>query len=468
MILRWGRKLSFDPDTAAIRFGMGLGPGRKPMGSAPQMIAALGARDAAAARFSIPKFTALLPEISKLSELQRAQRKAEGSARQKEIMKEIRAARRRARLAQAEYMKATIARGVYSDDAFRERLTRFWADHFTVKGKNGVLRTAVSPYIEEAIRPNLTGSFAELLTQVLTHPMMLLYLDQALSVGPASRLGKRREGRGLNENLAREVLELHTLGVGGAYDQDDVRQLAELFTGLSVSRDKGFVFRPGIAEPGAETVLGKSYGGGRARLGDIKAFLSDLAVHPDTGAHISRKLVRHFVADDPDPELVAHVAARYRESGGDLTAVYDALLGHPAAWAMPDRKAKQPYDFVVSSLRALGMPQDRLMGLKPQQVALYLAVPMQVMGQAWENPTGPDGWPEEAEAWITPQGIAGRIQWAMTVPQVARPDLPDPRDFLRQTLGARASGALEFAAKGAATKWEGIGLILASPEFQRR
>jgi len=460
--------LSFDPDTAAIRFGMGLGPGLKPPGSVDEMIRVLRARDAAAMQYPIPRFMSLLPDISRLAELQKDRRRTKDKARLKVVMAGIRDLRRSSRSAQAEYLKASVARGVFSADGFRERLTRFWADHFTVKGKNGILKTAVSTYVEEAIRPHLTAPYSQLLAAAVTHPMMLLFLDQVTSAGPGSRMAKRRSGRGLNENLAREVLELHTLGVDGAYTQADVRQLAELFTGMTASHDAGFVFRPGMAEPGAETVLGKSYGGGRPGMDDIRAFLDDVAVHPDTGAHIARKLVRHFVADDPDPALVDHVAARFAQSGGDLTEVYEAMLNHPLAWVTPDRKTKQPFDFVVSSLRALGVPEDRLMRMKPRQVALYLGLPMQVMGQSFENPTGPDGWPEEAEAWITPQGIAGRIQWAMTVPHVARLDLPDPRVFLDVALGARASAALEFAAKGAATKWEGIGLILASPEFQRR
>lgn len=460
--------MRFDPETAAIRFGTGLSPSVRAPASAQKMLERLAGRDDMAVRFPIPVFSSLLPAIERFGELRKQRNRAPDRAGKKVFQRQMRDMRRAAKAGQAENLKAAVMRGVYAPDGFRERLTGFWADHFTVRGKGGLFASAVSTYVEEAIRPNLSGSFAALLTAVVTHPMMLLYLDQANSAGPNSRLAKRRAGRGLNENLARELLELHTLGVGGGYSQQDVRQLAELLTGLSVSRKTGFAFRAGMSEPGAETVLGKTYGGGPPGTGDIEAFLSDLAVHPDTARHIGWKLARHFVSDAPDPALVANIAGRFSETGGDLGEVYAALLGHDAAWAGVDRKTKQPFDFIVSALRAVDVDERQLKALSPQAVALYIAAPMQVMGQQFEAPAGPDGWPEEAEAWITPQGIAGRIQWAMTVPRVLRPLLPDPRVFLDQALGGRASEALGFAAGEAASKWEGVGLVLASPEFQRR
>ena len=420
-----------------------------------------------AARFPIPTFGEVRPELAEFMQLMKRRRKSDGKSDAKTFEREIRKYRRAARQAQAQRLTATVARATFTETPLRERVTRFWADHFTVEGKNGILKNAVSTYVEEAIRPNVTGTFAELLTAAVTHPMMLIYLDQVGSVGTGSPVA-RRKGRGLNENLAREVLELHTLGVGGSYTQADVRELAELFTGLSFDPRRGFLFRPAMAAPGAETVLGKRYGGGRPDIAHIKDFLSDIAAHPETARHIALKLSRHFVSDDPDPALVTFLEGRFNDTRGNLMAVYQGLLEYPAAWKMPDSKIKQPFDFVTSSLRALGVTQDRIGNLKPREAGLFLALPMQIMGQPWENPQGPDGWPEETAAWITPQGVAGRIQWAMTVPRAARNDLPDPREFLDTALGSRASDALRFAAAGAETKWEGVGLILASPEFQRR
>ncbi|NHX27388.1 DUF1800 domain-containing protein, partial [Escherichia coli] len=267
----------------------------------------------------------------------------------------------------------------------RERLVRFWADHFTALGKNPILRGLEFGYVEEAIRPNITGSFAGLLKAAVTHPMMLHYLDQARAVGPNAPGAKGV--RGLNENLAREVLELHTLGVGAPYAQDDVRELAELFTGMTVNSEQAFNFRPRLAEPGAEEVLGQRYGGATARLADIHAALDDLAHHPATARHIATKLAVHFVADLPDTGLVDHIAGTYAQTGGDLLACYGALLDHPAAWGAEAQKARQPFDFVAASLRALDAPMP-----EGDKAPLRLfARPMAEMGQPIEGPIGPDG-----------------------------------------------------------------------------
>jgi uncharacterized protein (DUF1800 family) len=309
---------------------------------------------------------------------------------------------------------------------------------------------------------------------VVTHPLMLHFLDQMQSVGPGSRAARkaREKGRarqpGLNENLAREVLELHTLGVGGPYGQDDVRQLAELFTGLSFTPGEGFVFRPRQAEPGAETVLGRSYGGNPATLESIHAALEDIAAHPATARHVAWKLAVHFVADDPDPALVDHVAARYLASDGDLMAVYAALLEHPAAWDPRLANVKPPADFIASTCRALAVAPDRLGEKRLKLIRRVLLGPMAVMGQPWQKPGGPDGWPEEDGDWITPQGLAARMRWAMAAPALLRPDLPDPRAFVTTALGPFAGEPVQFAAKAAETREEAIGLVLSAPAFQRR
>ena len=206
----------------------------------------------------------------------------------------------------------TMLRWSETQSGFRERLALFWTDHFTTVGKSEPQRSAVSIYVDAAIRPHLSGRFGDLLVAAVTHPMMLTYLDQRVSVGPQSAFARRKgTSRGLNENLAREVLELHTLGVDGPYTQADVRQLAELFTGLTIDRSGAMAFRPGWAEPGEELVLGRRYGGNPARLEAVEQALHDLAVHPATADHVARKLAVHFVSDAPDPGLVAHMAARF-------------------------------------------------------------------------------------------------------------------------------------------------------------
>ena len=452
-----------DPTLAAIRFGTGLSPRlAAPCRPGRRCSTELAGPDRMAARWPILPFAERLNNARKFTRLRLARRKGgEGTQAAFTAHRD-----RIVDLAAADF-RHLMMRAAFTGDGLRERLALFWADHFTAAMRGTKYRGAWIGYLEEAIRPNLAGRFADLLRATTTHAVMVTYLDQHLSAGPNSRFGKRH-GRGLNENLAREVLELHTLGVGGTYTQDDVRQLAELLTGLTFGPKRGVFFRPAFVEPGAETVLGRRYGGDKPRLEDIYAVLDDLAVHPDTAHHIARKLAVHFVADDPDPALVDHVTAAYRDTGGDLMAVYAALLKHPAAWAPERRKARRPVEFVIAALRALDPLPERVAGLNRRKTRLYLDLPMATMGQALEAPPDPSGWPEEAGAWITPQGLAARLQWALTVPHVLTPDLPDPRRFLTDAVGPEPPAELAFAAKGAATRWEGVGLILASPAFNRR
>lgn len=458
-------RVAYSPETAAIRFGTGLSPIIAAPASADAMLARLAGPDEMAARFPIDSFKrteALMRQIRDLSRSRRAQ-----PEKAPEIKDQIRDLRKKARRSQADMLRANIARGIYTEDGFRERLVRFWADHFTVQGKKGVLRYSVSPYVEDAIRPHITGPFSELLKAAVLHPMMLFYLDQVNSVGPKSVAAVRNPDRGVNENLAREVLELHTLGVEGAYQQKDVAELAKLFAGLTYRSKGGFTYAPRMAEPGPETVLGKSYGGYIQDLFHVTDFLQDLAVHPDTARHLARKLVVHFISGQPDAQLVDQIAMAYSDSGGDLMAAYRALLGHDAAWETAALKVKQPIDFVTSSLRALGVEAQDFTALNWKKMRTLIIAPMGLMGQMWEKPNGPDGWAEAPEHWITPQGLAARIQWAMTVPALVQPNLPAPLDLAKIALGARATAVLRDAVSKSDVKSDGVGLVLVSPEFQR-
>jgi uncharacterized protein (DUF1800 family) len=293
---------------------------------------------------------------------------------------------------------------------------------------------------------------------------MILYLDQQRSAGPNS--AQAGHGRGLNENLAREVLELHTLGVGGPYTQTDVRELAELMTGLNFNPDRGFVYRPGMAEPGAETVLGVTFSDAAA-VDTVHAALDMLARHPATVAHLARKLAVHFVADDPDPGLVAALEQTFLATGGELAAVTAVLLDHPAAWVPERAKVLPPLDFLGASLRALSIPADALVALPTPDHNRLLARPLQAMGQPWQTPGGPDGWPEAPSDWITPPFMAARIDWAMRAPSALLSTLPDPRDFAARALG-RVPEQVAFAASAAEDRAAGITLTLSSPAFQRR
>lgn len=462
---------------AAFRFGTGLPlPAGAPETPAA-LRAALSGPDAAAAAFPAPRTPEVLAATATAFEARRAARRAgegamstggggtEGGAMAGgalEAEKEARAVVDRLRLDGA---RAQVARAIEAPDGFRERLVRFWADHFTVRNRVGLDAALPGAFVEDAIRPNLNRRFADLLRAATLHPAMLAYLDQVSSVGPNSELGLRR-GRGLNENLARELIELHTLGVGAAYTQDDVRELAALLTGLGVDSASGTVFRPSWAEPGAETVLGTSYGG--EGMAPIEAVLADLAARPETAGHIARKLAVHFVADDPPAALVSDLAAVFRATGGDLAAVHGALAEHPAAWAAPLAKMRQPFDYVVATLRALGVTGAQVAALPRGPLRRHLILPMARMGQPWQAPRGPDGWPEEATAWVTPQLLAARIEWALEVPQRLMPTLPDPVGLARRALGDMAAGRVEWAAARAETRAEGVALVLSAPAFQWR
>jgi uncharacterized protein (DUF1800 family) len=440
-----------DGDGIAIRFGYGLPAG---VADPSALTAALTGPDRAVADWP----GVGLAEVQPVMQAYRKARKAKDQAA-------ARAVRQAADKLALRGAKAIFARAIGSDDPFRERLVAFWADHFTVAPRSRIEAVLPGVLIDEAIRPHVAGRFADMLAAVITHPVMLLYLNQEASFGPASPKGKRQE-KGLNENLARELMELHTLGVGAGYTQSDVRELAELLTGLAVDPEDGFVFDARRAEPGAETVLGVTYNG--AGMKPIRRALDDFAARPETARHIARKLAVHFVADAPDEALVAALEAAFVDSGGNLLAVSEALVTHPAALTPGVGKARQPFDFLVAAFRALGVGPDRILDLEPRGFKRLILDPLAAMGQPFHQAPGPDGWPEAEADWITPQGLAARIDWAMQAPaRLVRP-LPDPRTFLTTALGERAGEKLVWAVSAAESARDGVGLVLASPTFNRR
>ncbi len=460
--------MRFDPQLAEIRFGCGLSPSVAAPKSVDQMLRTLSDTDAIASRFPIETFDDFQKRIAYAQSLQKIRKKNRGSPEALAAKKGRRVLNKEARIAQASWLGQHLNRWVSTEAPLRERMTVFWADHFTAAGKAGQVRRAASPYMESAIRPHINGTFEDLLVAAVLHPLMIHYLDQNRSVGASSERAARG-GRlsGLNENLAREVLELHTLGVGAPYTQTDVTELAELLTGVTYAPPMRLKFRKDYAEPGAETVLGKSYGGGPAHIRDVVAVMRDLAHHPATAHHIAWKLAMHFTSDTPDPDLINALKVRFIETGGDLSAVYDALLKHPAAWVPQRSNVKPAFHFMGSAMRALGVPDPAITSLDEKTARRLFVAPLREMGHIWEKPDGPDGLPEEDAAWIAPQGIAARLQWSITVPQLLMKDLPDPREFVHNALGEFTTPAVEFAANAAETRWDGVGLVLASPAFQR-
>ncbi|MBD3666300.1 DUF1800 domain-containing protein [Sulfitobacter sp. TSTF-M16] len=460
--------MSFTPQLAERRFGYGLSPYLPAPSGIEQMLDHVQGADPMKARFAIDDYWYIQDRMMAFNRFVRHARENKGSAEGEASHAKARETARQVTFSHARWFAQTQLRRIHTVNGFRERLVAFWADHFTAKGKQGVLRRANPLYVEEAVRPHITGSFADLLWSCVHHPLMLQYLDQESSVGPNSTLSRRNPGKhGLNENLAREVLELHTLGVGGPYGQDDVRALAGLMAGLSRGRDFGFAYRAGMAEPGPQTILGIEYGSEKS-VARIEAAIRDLATHPVTAAHIARKLAVHFVADTPPPALVDELRETFLLSGGNLMAVYEALLRHPRAWDLPATNIRPPGEFVSAALRALAVTPEEFAALDFQQIRRYFFSPFTVMGQQWLEPKGPDGFEEKDSAWVTPQGIAGRMEWAMQMPRKIKVELPDPRSFAEQALGHLVPPRVAFAASAAESRAEAVGLVLMSPAFQRR
>lgn len=462
--------LKFDGQLAEIRFGYGLSPAISGPVNPDAMLDGLRGPDDIVGQFPIEPFDVFRQRMEAEQDQGKIRRKNRGSPEAMAARKQRNVLNKEARIAMFGWLGQTMLRRAHTQTAFRERIVAFWADHFTAIGKRGIARRGTSPYIEDAIRPHIAGRFSDLLQAAVMHPLMLDYLDQVRSMGAgsdrASKMGPKRDP-GLNENLAREVMELHTLGVDGPYTQEDVTQLAELFTGMSFQVRNGFKFRKDFVEPGGETVLGKTYPDAY-NVAPVRAVLNDLASHPATMRHIARKLAVHFVSDTPDEDLVDRIERAFVTSDGDLMALYKALITHPSAWVPELINYKPPIDFVSSAVRALAVPAMTIDDLKERDLRGIFASLLVRMGQQWEHPNGPDGWPEDDEHWITPQGLSARVRWAMAMPVRLVPALPDPRTFVVSALGEHGNDVVRFAASAAESKREAIGLVLMSPQFQRR
>lgn len=362
------------------------------------------------------------------------------------------------------YVRELVARTRFSVEtsrSFRERLVRFWSNHFTVSTTKNNVAPVTGAFEREAIRPHVTGFFSEMLIAAETHPAMLLYLDNARSVGPNS-LGGRRRDRGLNENLAREVLELHTVGVGAGYRQEDVTAFAKILTGWTVGgpRDKQHAgktwFDARRHEPGTHAVMGKKYteSGGEQALHALR----DLSIKPETARFVATKLVRHFVSDTPPEPAVNRLARVFLNSAGNLKTVSAELVNLDEAWAERPAKFKTPEEFQLSVYRGLGQSAVQARAMR----SMY-----QSLGQAPFSAPSPEGWPDEAAAWLGPDALKKRLEWAQSVAsRVNR--RTDPREFLSQSMGASASERTRFMVAGADSMQQGLTLAMMSPGFQRR
>jgi uncharacterized protein (DUF1800 family) len=381
-------------------------------------------------------------------------------------------------------ISARTRQGITSDRSFVERLVQFWSNHFAVSVDKLQVLGLAGPMEREAIRPHVLGRFGDLLLAVEQHPAMLLYLDNAQSVGPDSRAaqflgqsGRNPSGRklGLNENLAREILELHTLGVEGGYSQKDVQALAAIISGWSISGARGlpngrlaqrlagtgeepghFQFREALHQPGTQQLLGRAYA--QEGLAQGEAALADLAQHSATARHLATKLARHFIADDPPAAAVDRIAKVYLHTGGDLPSVYRALIDSPEAWQTQFTKFRVPSDYLFATWRALDLP----VGEGRAAIA-----PFELLGQRCFQPGSPAGWPDRSADWDASSALMKRLEWAQQ---------------MGQRLGAqRSASELAIASWGAAPDSatlrsiaraqdpaQGLVLWLGAPEFMRR
>ena len=464
--------VTLDAVIAANRFGLGARPGEL------QLIGG-DARSWLQEQIEGPRPTP--EEVEKLPRSAEVFKKyAAGLQERRNARKEGEAAKRvlegiRKQLAPA-YLDQVAARyrlATRTGESFRERLVHFWTNHFAVSADKPQVIALAATLENEAVRPHIAGRFVDLLLAVEAHPAMILYLDNQASIGPHSQLAQRAAHRArtagrkldINENLAREILELHTLGVNGGYTQADVTAFAQVLTGWSVGGNRGalaegtpgeFEFREIAHEPGPKTILSKRYG--ERGAAQPRAVLRDLARHPATARHIATKLVRHFIADAAPAAAIERVTQAFLDSDGDLPTLHRALIDSPEAWSAATPKFKTPHEFVVSTFRMFDFVPEQ-----PRQIA----APLQLLGQPPYSPGSPAGWPDVADRWDGPDALLKRIEWATAVGERAGSTF-QPLALGAQSLGAALSERTRTAISRAASAAQGITLLLASPEFQRR
>jgi uncharacterized protein (DUF1800 family) len=375
----------------------------------------------------------------------------ERSAMSREDSIELRRVAQESRRILADMQVAKVARAVASERQLEEVMVDFWENHFTVFAGKGPERYLIASYEREAIRPHALGNFRELLGAVAKSPAMLFYLDNWQSsveegrprtedrgsaeqplrrrartpLSRSSVLGRPNRPRGLNENYARELLELHTLGVDGGYTQQDILNVARAFTGWTLEQPRrggGFVFRPVMHDAGEKTVLGQRLAAGRG-MADGEQVLDIVARHPSTARFIATKLARRFVSDDPPESLVERAAETFTRTGGDIREVVRTIVTSQEFFASAAYRAKvkSPFELAVSALRAMNATPD--MTPRSAQVVARLGQPL-FLHQA------PNGWPERGDAWINTGAILNRINFGLAIAAGALPGAR-PEGWLR-------------------------------------
>ena len=354
-----------------------------------------------------------------------------------------------------------VARPAFASAGFVERLVNLWANRITISNASGGVARYVQSFRDEAIRPHVGGTYSDMLQAALWHPGMQFYLTQANSIGPDSVVGKKRS-KGLNENLAREFLELHSMRTG--YTQDDVTQLALLLAGMA-SDEKGQRVEARRVQPGRKVILGQTYSDSDPKA-EINRLVAHVARRPETAQNVGFTLARHFIADDPPQGLVDSLAAAYLAHDTSLPPVYCVLLNHSAASDPERHKLRSPQDYAAATLRLLGLTAPGASDIFAK-VVRKIPLALAAMGQPPYRALRPDGWPEVSEGWMTPPMMAARVDWAIDLARRAG-NRVDPVAMAKAALGTHASPLLIRSVGRAEQRWEGLAVLLGSPEFSRR
>jgi uncharacterized protein (DUF1800 family) len=460
--------MSLEGAIAAHRFGLGARPGEIDIASAGAKAWLLHQLDGAVPQPGMAALPSTGAEMAQLMALYQQNKEARTTGDAANAIKVF----AKAREMFLTEMAARFILGFTTDKPFVERLVWFWSNHLSVSGQNPRTLAFIGAYERDAIRPHILGKFEDLLLASARHPAMLIYLNNAESIGPHSLAGLRTQ-RGLNENYGRELMELHTLGVDGGYTQAEVISLAKLLTGWSVDRqategDSAFRFFPPRHEPGPVTLLGKTYP--PTEEGGIAA-IRDLARHPKTAQHIAQKFARHFIAENPSSDSTDRLAKVFARTGGDLRALTIAAVEDPAGWTPRLNRIRPPMEYITAAARALNWPKaattiagDGKAGAGAVRNVMNAA---KNMGQFPFTAPAPTGWDDRSEAWSGPDAVLTRVEWASNLANHV-PRIYDPVVIAEASLGPLLSSDTRTAIQHASSGPQGLALVLASPEFQRR
>jgi len=442
---------------ALSRFGLGARPGdRQEIESNPTSWVKSqlsGFADDSAATNGRPTTKEVAKLIFEVRQLQKAQSKGV-----MDVETQLRAARQKLTQTYLEDINARLRQGFETSTPVIERFVRFWSNHFSISAENNLVSPIIGAFEREVIRTHMNGNFYQLLLAAESHPAMVVYMNNEQSTGPNSFVGKQT-ALGLNENFAREIMELHTVGVNGGYDQQDVTSFAKILTGWTVEFSSPttqgfgeFSFDKKRHEPGTQTVMGKHYSAQGSN--QAKAVLRTLAKHPSTARFIATKLARHFVSDDPPESAVSKLEQVFLATGGDLPSLYRAVVDLPEAWIESGNKFRMPEDYLIAAGRAVGFPAA-------YEAFLY-DIPAE-MGQQTYASSGPNGWEDTASDWITGYGVLRRADVAVAL-ATAKGGV-EGFSLMKNLYGENLSRETEQSLRNTRNPVVGTALALASPEF---